>query len=95
MFINKNILHSYMIAVTRISSKGQVVIPSEIREKMNLPEGSLLIVSGNNDSICMKKIELPKIKSWSEAVKPFRNAVEKSGFSDKNLKELIAESRAR
>ena len=84
-----------MVSITKISSKGQVVIPLEIREKMNLEEGNLLIVSDNNDSICMKRIELPKIKSWKEATKPFRDAAKKSNFSDSDLKKLIEESRVR
>ena len=84
-----------MVNITRISSKGQVVIPSEIREKMNLEEGNLLIISDSDDSICMKKIELPKIKSWKEAAKPFREAAKKSNFSNDDLKKLIEESRIR
>jgi len=84
-----------MVNITKISSKGQVVIPSEIRERMNLEEGNLLIVSNNDNSICMKKIELPKIKSWSEVTKPFRDAAKKSNFSDNDLKRLIEESRIR
>ena len=84
-----------MVNITRISSKGQVVIPSEIREKMNLEEGNLLIISDSDNSICMKKIELPKIKSWKEATKSFREAAKKSKFSNDDLKKLIEESRVR
>ena len=84
-----------MVNVTKISSKGQIVIPSEIREKMNLEEGNLLIISDSDDSICMKKIELPKIKSWRETTKPFSEAAKKSNFSDEDLKKLIMESRIR
>lgn len=101
IFINILFLQSYvvkifkMVNITKISSKGQIVIPLEIREKMNLEEGNLLIVSDSDNSICMKKIELPKIKSWKEATKPFREAVKKSNFSEKDLKNLIEESRVR
>ena len=84
-----------MVTITKISSKGQVVIPLEVREKMNLEEGNLLIVSDNGNSICMKKIELPKIKSWGEVTKPFREAVKKSNFSKDDLKKLVEESRIR
>ncbi len=84
-----------MVNIAKISSKGQIVIPSEIREKMNLEEGNLLIISDSDDSICMKKIELPKIKSWKEATKPFREAAKKSNFSNDDLKKLIEESRVR
>ena len=82
-----------MVTITKISSKGQVVIPSEIREKLHLEEGNLLIISDTDDSICMKKLELPKIKSWDEATKPFREAAKKVRFSEEDLKKLIAESR--
>ena len=84
-----------MVNIVKISSKGQVVIPSEIREKMNLEVGNLLIISYSDDSICMKKIELPKIKSWKEATKPFREAAKKSNFTNDDLKKLIEESRVR
>lgn len=84
-----------MVSITKISTKGQVVIPFEIREKLNLQEGSLLLISESEDSICMKRIELPKIKSWKEATKPFRDAAKKSSFSENDLKILIEESRVR
>lgn len=84
-----------MVNITKISSKGQVVIPAEIREKMNLEEGNLLIISDNDNSICMKKIELPKLKTWNEATKPFRDAAKKSNFSNEDLRRLIEESRIR
>ena len=84
-----------MVNIIKISSKGQIVIPSEIREKMNLEEGNLLIISDNDDSIWIKKLELPKIKSWKEATKSFRDAAKKSDFSSEDLRKLMVESRAR
>ncbi len=41
------------IAITKMSSKGQVVIPAEMRE--NFKEGEKLIIIKNNDQIIMKK----------------------------------------
>ena len=84
-----------MVTITRISSKGQVVIPSEIREKMNLEEGNLIVVTETDDTICMKKLEIPSVKSWKEATKPFRDAATKSNFSKEDLKKLIEESKIR
>ncbi len=82
-----------MVSITKISSKGQVVIPWDVREKMNLSEGDVLIVLSNNDNICLKKVELPKIKSWEEATKPFREATKKSGFTKEELDKIIEERR--
>lgn len=82
-----------MVNITKISSKGQIVIPLEIRERMKLKEGNLLIISDIDDSILIKKIETPKIKSWEEATDPFRKVAKKSNFSEEDLRKLIAESR--
>ena len=46
-----------VIEVTRVSDKGQVVIPKEIRDKFNFTEGSKLIVVGVGDSVILKRIE--------------------------------------
>jgi len=47
------------IELTRISSKGQVVIPLEIRKKMKLNDGETLAVSARDDLIVLKKIKDP------------------------------------
>jgi AbrB family looped-hinge helix DNA binding protein len=41
------------IALTKMSSKGQIVIPSEMRE--NIDEGEKLIIIKNNGKFIMKK----------------------------------------
>ena len=43
------------ISLTKISSKGQVVIPQEMRDK--LKEGDKLVVIKNNGQIILKKME--------------------------------------
>ena len=43
------------ISMTKISSKGQVVIPREMRDK--LKEGDKLVVIKNNGRIILKKME--------------------------------------
>jgi len=42
--------------MTRVSSKGQVVIPGLIREKLGLTGGSRLLVFGEGDIIILKKV---------------------------------------
>lgn len=49
------------IATTKMSSKGQVVIPEEIRDYLELDSDSKFIVMAVDDSIILKKIHpLPK-----------------------------------
>lgn len=82
-----------MVSITKISSKGQIVIPRDIRERLKVKEGNLFVVTDQDDSVCLKKIELPKIKTWKEATMPFREAAKKSKFTEEDLSRLIKETR--
>lgn len=82
------------LELTRVSSKGQVVIPQDIRVELGLTEGTSLVVAVQDTSVVLKKVELPKIKSWKEVTRPFRRAAAKSGFTEKDLDKLIVEVRA-
>ncbi len=46
-----------IIEMTRVSDKGQVVIPKEIREKLNFTEGSKLLVVATDDAVILQRIE--------------------------------------
>ena len=82
-----------MVSIAKLSSRGQIVIPQDIREKLKLEEGNLVLISNQDNSICLKKIELPKLKNWAEATKPFMDAAKKTNFSNEDLERVIAESR--
>ena len=56
-----------MPELTKVTSKGQVVIPSEIRKELDLKEGSQLVVSRMGELVLMRKISIPDPK------KEFRN----------------------
>ena len=51
-----------MIDITTISSKGQVVIPSHIREELGLEEGSQVVVSTIENIVILIKIKIPDPK---------------------------------
>ena len=82
------------IAITRMSSKGQVVIPSEMREDMK--EGEKLIIIKNNHHLIFKKAsELDKnLKEDLEFAKRTEEALkrcEKGGFKRMGFDEFIEE----
>ncbi len=62
------------IELTKVSSKGQVVIPQDIREKMNLEEGETLAVSMQNNLIVLKKMENPMEKEDLETLAEIKEA---------------------
>jgi AbrB family looped-hinge helix DNA binding protein len=52
------------IGTTRMSSKGQVVIPEEIRKKLKLKTGSQFVVLGEDDVVILKAISPPSIEEF-------------------------------
>jgi len=47
------------LATTRMSSKGQIVIPEPIRKRLNLKAGAQFVVLGENDVVILKAITAP------------------------------------
>ncbi len=45
------------IDVTKVSGKGQVVIPKEIRDRLKLVPGTKLIVVATEDAVVLQRIE--------------------------------------
>ena len=45
------------IDVTKVSDKGQVVIPKDIRDRLQFTPGTKLIVVATDDAVVLQKIE--------------------------------------
>jgi AbrB family looped-hinge helix DNA binding protein len=43
--------------LTRASSKGQIVIPTNIRKRLGIKEGSMFGITTKNDMIVLKKLD--------------------------------------
>jgi antitoxin PrlF len=70
-----------IIDVTRVSDKGQVVIPKEIRDKLRFTEGSKLIVVAMDDAVVLQRIETiaGKIR-MRDLMERVKSLTEKIGF---------------
>ena len=60
------------VEITKMSSKGQVVIPSGIREEMRLKEGDALAVTKSGDTLLLKKIKTPSKEELLKNIQPTR-----------------------
>ncbi len=47
------------VATTRMSSKGQVVIPEEVRNALGLTVGAQFVVMGDGNTVILKRIAVP------------------------------------
>ena len=82
------------VEMTRISEKGQVVIPSALRTQMKIKKSDQFLVFGEGNTITRKKISRPAVKkTFDEVAKPVREAAKKEGFSRNDLDKLIKEAR--
>jgi AbrB family looped-hinge helix DNA binding protein len=82
------------LELTRLSERGQVVIPTEVRKSMKLKEGERFIVMALGDTIILRKLELSqervKLKSL---IKESRGRAGKAGFSAQEVESLIRKTR--
>jgi len=81
------------IEITSISSRGQVVIPQNLREKLGIHEGEKFIVIGEDNTIVLKKVEMPSFKGFEKLLKKTREFVKKKNLKETDIEESIKEAR--
>lgn len=72
--------------VVRVQEKGQVTIPLEIRQKLNLKKGDLVTFVETENGVIIKPAEI----IVSEALDEIGKALKEKGY---NLEELIDQGR--
>lgn len=82
-------------ATTRLSSKGQVVIPEEVRRTLGLNEGDQFLVIGQGDAVILKTITPPKIEEFQELLSQARAEGRKARIRKADLKSAIGRVRRR
>jgi len=78
------------LELTRLSQKGQVVIPTEVRRKMGLKEGTKFLVIGLEDIIVLRKLQLSSEKlRLKKLLAEARVSARTHGLSEKEIERLI------
>ena len=82
-----------------MSSKGQIVIPHDIRKNIQADEGTLFAVVNGRDSVILKKIAMPSkaelIGELKSIAKDGKRRLESKGLTEKDIPELIHKIRAK
>jgi AbrB family looped-hinge helix DNA binding protein len=76
-----------------MSSKGQIVIPEEIRITMDLHSGDQFIAVAENDVVILKKLFKPSSQEFSSLISQARKAAKKARLTKKSLDSAIKEVR--
>lgn len=83
------------LEITSLSSRGQVVIPQEVRERLHLHLGEKFVVIGENDTIILKKLETPSFEGFDKLLKKTRDFAKKQGLTPADADEAIKRVRTR
>jgi AbrB family looped-hinge helix DNA binding protein len=76
-----------------MSSKGQVVIPEEIRDRLGLKAGTQFVVVGNRDVVILKAITAPSVKEFNDLIGRARQQARKAGLRKSDIEAAVARVR--
>ena len=81
------------IATTRLSSKGQVVIPEEVRNKLKLKPGARFVVVGDKDVVILKTISAPTLDEFDSLIAKARKAARQVGLKKTDIDRAVSKVR--
>jgi AbrB family looped-hinge helix DNA binding protein len=82
-------------ATTKMSSKGQVVIPEDIRKRLKLKAGSQFVVVGEKDVVILKAISPPSMEEFDALIAEARRQGKQAGLKRSDITAAIARVRGR
>ena len=82
------------VELTKVSEKGQIVIPANVRRDMGIKKSDQFMVFGEDDTVILKRVAKPAMKqSLAELTKPLQKVISTEGFTQKELQKIIKETR--
>ena len=82
------------VATTKLSSRGQVVIPEKLRKELGLKPGDEFAVTRVDDKLLFEKVEPMSVEEFDELLADIRREARKAGFKKKDLEDIIKQVRA-
>lgn len=80
-------------ATTTLSSKGQVVIPEEIRDRLGLKAGAQFVVLGDKDVVIFKVLQPPTAHDFAALVQKARKVAKRTGMRRADIAKAITKAR--
>ena len=74
-----------------VTSKGQITIPSRLREEFGLEEGTKLMVVPTDHGLVLKKIDLPSVEEFQSRV---AERADETDLSLDDVTDLVHDARA-
>ncbi len=81
-------------STTKLSSRGQVVIPEEIRTRLGLEPGDQFVVVGEGNVVVLKTLEAPNVREFKALLDKVQKAAKAAGVTPEDVEKAIREVRA-
>ena len=81
-----------MLSVMRVfsvSSKGQVVLPTEMRKKLSIGNGSKLAANSLGDMIMLKPISVPTEQDFKDSLDEAVAWAKEAGYEEKDVDDIV------
>jgi AbrB family looped-hinge helix DNA binding protein len=83
------------VATTILSSKGQVVIPEDVRNALGLEPGAQFVVMGDGDVVILKRIETPARSEFRALATKVRGQARRARLKPAEVQKAIRKVRRR
>ena len=81
-------------STTKMTSKGQVVIPEETRKRLGMKPGTQFMVVESGDSLIFKVIQPPSMEDFDDLLAETRRQARKAVMKKSDITEAIKSVRA-
>jgi len=78
-----------------MSSKGQVVIPEEIRNRLGLKPGSRFVVVGQRDVVILKALSPPSMDQFDKLIAEARRQAKRAGMKKTDVSAAVKRVRGK
>ena len=78
---------------TKLSTRGQVVIPEAIRTRLGLEAGIRFVVVGEGDTVILKAIRPPGFDQFEELLVRAREAAAAAGMEPVDIQKAVERAR--
>lgn len=80
-------------STTKLSSRGQVVIPEEIRTRLGLEPGAQFVVVGEGDVVVLKALKSPRLTEFTALLDEAQRSAAAAGLTPDDVERAIREVR--
>ena len=82
------------VAVTKMSSKGQIVVPKRLREMLGITTGDVFAMYGSDDTLVLKKVSVPSKSEFETLLAWGEDFARKRNIKKGDVAKAIEETRS-